>query len=124
LRIRALGGIGVIIALIGFISKSNTSDEVQWSLLGASFLVLAIAWFAIFILDYCYYNKLLLGAVSSTVKLEKNEDATPTITFSSDVKSFIEGEGHKFSNLWPIIAFYAIVFVLLIICCVYSFHRA
>ena len=124
LRMRALGGLGVIVALIGFVSRSSESDELQWGLLGASFLVLSIVWFAIFLLDYFYYNKLLLGAVSSTLDLEKDNTTSPEISFSTDVKTYMEGRGNSFSNLWPIFTFYMVVLGLLILCCVYSFCHA
>jgi len=124
LRIRALGGLGVIVALIGFASKSNESSQVQWPILGGSFLVLAIAWTAIYILDIHYYNKLLLGAISSTVKLESSKDENIGITFSTDVKNYIEDPQNKFLNLWPIKAFYIIVFILLLGSSLFAFWRS
>ena len=123
LRIRALGGIGVVAAVLGFVSKSDTSQGMQWTLIAYSMLALFFIWLAIFLIDVFYYNKLLLGAVSATIDLESNTDEKIDIKFSTSVKDYVEGKSQKFDNLWPIYWFYGIVGFLLISSSLYSFSK-
>jgi len=123
LRVRALGSIGLVAALLGYISKSGAGQPVQWALLAYAMLALFLIWFVIFLIDVFYYNKLLLGAVSATIELEKSKEETINIQFSSQVKNYIEGNGQKFTSLWPIHGFYIVVGFLLLSSCVYSFFR-
>jgi hypothetical protein len=123
-RLKALGGIGVIIALLGVMTKSSTSSvETQWLILAVSFAVLAFVWLAIYLLDFYYYNRLLLGAVTSTMELENMGDDKLDITFSSDVKKFIENNDQKFKNLWPIQIFYLFVLIILVALSAYFVNK-
>src|SRR2546425_6533724 len=72
LRMQALGGIAAISALVGFLSKGDTPEEFRWGILAGVFSILALFWIAIWVLDFRYYNCLLLGAVASILQLEKN----------------------------------------------------
>src|SRR5207237_3057019 len=91
-----------------------------WGTLAAVFMVLSALWIAIWILDFAYYNRLLLGAVQSLVELEKSSKLgtrTPSLSLSTDIEAAVaRGGGWSWASLkqakgrW---AFYMIVFFLL-----------
>jgi hypothetical protein len=107
LRSRALGGVAVITALVGFISKSDSSSDFKWELLSTAFIFLLMFWVAIFILDYFYYNKLLSGSVDAIVELEKS--TKHEVSLSSQVANKAK------SPKLPIFSFYGIVAFALIL---------
>jgi len=124
LRMKALGGIAIIIALITYAGKSDITLMQQLEIYGFSSAVLAIVWLAIFFIDYFYYNKLLLGAITSTVDLEATLEADINIKFSTEVKSYVENTKVSHKNLWPILFFYSSVFILLVLASVYCLAKA
>lgn len=71
LRIRALGGVAAISALVGFFSKGEKPEDFQWGILAAVLVILIFVWIAIWVLDIRYYNRLLLGAVRAILEVEK-----------------------------------------------------
>ncbi len=71
LRIQALGGVVAISTLAGFVAKYGSQSYFNWGLLTCIFVVLIFAWIAIWILDFWYYNRLLLGAVDEVMRLER-----------------------------------------------------
>jgi hypothetical protein len=71
LRVQALGGIAVISALVGFLSKGDTPEDFRWGALAGVFLVLILVWVAIWFLDFRYYNLLLSGAVTGILQIEQ-----------------------------------------------------
>ena len=94
--------------------------------MGFVFLGLLLIWFAIFCLDFCYYNKLLQGAVRAIIALEhKTEkskghtiDLSTTVenTFRCNKKFSTSGEESTASkdnkvtrSFGGVIAFYCIV---------------
>ena len=107
LRSRALGGIAVVTALVGFISKDDGSSNFKWELLSNSFILLLMFWMAIFILDYFYYNKLLSGSVDAIIELEKT--TSNKISLNNKVKEKAK------SPKYPIFFFYGIVASTLIL---------
>lgn len=124
LRMKALGGVAIIIALITYAGKSEIELLEQFKVYGLSFGVLAIVWLAIFFIDYFYYNKLLLGAINSTVHFEASSTSNTDIKFSSEVKEYVENNKVQFKNLWPILFFYISVFSLLVISSLYCLAKA
>lgn len=115
LRSRALGGIAVVSALVGFISKDNSSSNFKWELLSDSFIFLFMFWGAIFILDYFYYNRLLSGSVEAIVKLE--ETTNNKISFSSRVAAKVK------SPKYSIFLFYGIVAATLLVGAYVSYDK-
>jgi hypothetical protein len=77
-RTSALGGLTGVVALSGiainFTTKSESKGE--WEILFATICFLAVAWFALWVLDWFYYTKLLIGAVEAIVA---HEGRTPVI---------------------------------------------
>ena len=96
LRIQALGGVVAISTLAGFIAKYGNQASFNWGLLTCIFVVLIFAWTAIWILDFLYYNRLLLGAVDEIMRLEKvSEKSTELdkIALSTQIEK-VERTGH------------------------------
>ncbi len=124
LRMRALGGVAIIIALISFNARSNTSMIIQLKVYGFSFLILSVIWLAIFLLDFFYYNKLLLGAINSIVNLEGMKEPDIKIKFSTDVKDYDEYSDETYKTLWAIIFYYISVLISLVAIGFYCIYRA
>ncbi len=79
LRTQALGGVAVISALVGFLSKGDTLGSFRWGILAGVFFLLILFWIAIWFLDFRYYNRLLLGAVAGILELERSSKTTTHI---------------------------------------------
>lgn len=71
LRVRALGGVAAISALVGLFSKGDTPEDFRWGILVSAFFLLCFVWIAIWLLDLRYYNRLLIGAVRAILEVEK-----------------------------------------------------
>ena len=71
LRVRALGGVAAISAIVGLFSKGDTPENFRWGILASAFVLLCFVWIAIWLLDMRYYNRLLHGAVRAILEVEK-----------------------------------------------------
>lgn len=118
IRIQALGAVAAIVTIGGVLLKtiptSSTNAQTRWDLLAAVFAALLFFWIAICLLDFLYYNKLLMGAVDSLLGLEKDINSNKPIEFNMSHK--IENavlrkplEHRAKGTLWGPGLFYAIV---------------
>jgi hypothetical protein len=60
-------------SLAGVVAASTitaTFKNQSYKITAGNFALLIIFWFALWVLDSCYYNRLLFGAVSALIKLE------------------------------------------------------
>lgn len=72
IRIQALGAVAAISTLTGVLNKvGNESQSFNWVISSGVFFFLMIFWVAIWIIDFTYYNRLLVGAVIALTELEK-----------------------------------------------------
>ncbi|MFT7389326.1 MAG: hypothetical protein ACI8VC_002592 [Candidatus Endobugula sp.] len=111
LRIRALGGLGVVVAIVGVVAKFSSEGQNFWSILAVSLSVLFLVWLTIYFIDMHYYNKLLMGAVNATVELEINTDYK--LDLSTKIKTHVQNGVSE--GLWPISTFYFVTaFILLL----------
>lgn len=132
LRTQALAAVAAISAIAGIFSKNGSNDQVSWGLAAAVFFFLCFFWIAIWVIDFRYYNRLLLGAVNAILNLElESKDKTHIryINISTEIERAVAGEGpvltkemrkrrRKLScGRW---AFYIIVFVALLCGLVFS----
>jgi hypothetical protein len=110
IRVQALGGVAALAAIGGVLLKSAEQPHVPWGLIFVSFLVLLAFWIAIWVLDFCYYNRLLLGAVDSLLALEDaiNSGRRLELTMSHTIERAIHGELRTNAGAGPRI-FYSIV---------------
>ena len=120
LRLRALGGLGVVVAIVGVVAKFSSEGQNFWHILSVSSLVLSLVWLSIYFLDVHYYNKLLVGAVSATVKIEQQDSVK--LELSTKIKSHVE-TGNSNSS-WPISMFYFIVLFILLVSFAVSLCKA
>lgn len=121
LRSQSLAAVAGLSAVAGVVVKAGVQPDLQWFALSISFLVLSLFWVAIWILDFRYYNRLLVGAVDSLIALEaqtKNSTQVDTIDLSTRIEQVVaEGRqpalaklGRENARWW----FYGIVFVTLV----------
>lgn len=86
LRIQAIGGLTIIgtIATAAFRVNNNLDAHI----LKYMFLVFCLVWFAIFLLDIFYYDRLLLAAVDQLVILEERfKDIKLSTRIQEEVKN-------------------------------------
>jgi hypothetical protein len=60
--------------------------------MAASFLLLCLIWVAIWVLDFSYYNRLLIGAVNALVDLEaQSKDSAQVVglTLSTEIEKAV-----------------------------------
>jgi hypothetical protein len=116
LRIQALAGVTALFA------KSDAASNGVWGIAALLFGGLCLAWIAIWIIDFSYYNRLLTGAVISILKLEEQSKTSTRvrhIDISSSIEAAVANE-HTRPKPWRYVklsfgrwAFYVIVFFAL-----------
>lgn len=73
LRFQALAGVAGISALVGVLGR-DMAPALRSKAVGGIFLLLLFFWIAIWLLDRLYYDKLLTGAVSALLKIERESE--------------------------------------------------
>ena len=71
LRTQALGAVAAIVTIVGILSKTTGNPQVSWEMISIAFIFLLVFWIAIWVIDFCYYNRLLTGAVAALLALEE-----------------------------------------------------
>lgn len=125
-RIQALGAIAALITIGGVLLKTLPAEPHQpWGLIATVLTILLVFWIAIWLLDFCYYNRLLAGAVASIVALEEaiNKDEKITFNMSHMIESAVVGNNSNKGPLVGPLLFYSIVSAVLFIGLVYSWLR-
>lgn len=125
LRVQALAGVAALSTAVGLFAKFESTAQARGAWLLAALILLGISavWVAIWLMDFCYYNRLLSGAVSALEKIEKHS-ATSTrikhIDLSTLIEECVKGDlPNKVSRgVW---SFYIIVLLTLLAGAVYSF---
>ena len=76
IRTQSLAAVAAFATIAGVLLKGESvSSGIRWGTLTAVFAALCVFWLAIWILDFAYYNRLLLGAVKALVWIEKESKA-------------------------------------------------
>jgi hypothetical protein len=94
LRIQALAGVAAISTFAGILGKSGEGQRANWGLLTGVFFFLCIFWVAIWVLDFRYYTRLLLGAVDALLQLEKlslSQVSVTEINMSTLIEAAVDG---------------------------------
>lgn len=122
LRMRALGGIAVVSALVGLLSKTDTAADFRWGLVASVLSILSFVWAAIWVIDMMYYRRLLLGSVRAVLEIEATSAGSAMIDslqMSHRIKETVEG---NFNNLnknpfWKdaVFLFYFLVVIALLL---------
>ena len=132
IRVQALAVVAAISAIVGLLSKTVSDNSFSWKIMIIVFFFLMFFWLAIWILDFMYYNRLLLGAVRALLKIEhlsKKQSYLSDIDLSSMIEDAVAGEEYvtvgkkrKESNgrWW----FYWLVFIALIFGFLFSIYKA
>jgi len=92
LRTQSIGGVAALAALATIISRGDITPGMRWGILVSAFFFLTLFWVAIWILDFKYYNRLLLGAVSAIIEVEaisKNGAPCDGLTLSTRIEAVV-----------------------------------
>ena len=122
LRSQSLAAVAAFAAIASAILRSWNDSGPLWGAMMGVFGLLILFWIAIWVLDLCYYNRLLMGAVQALISIEKDSAGSGTvdrITLSTEIDKMVMNKAifqseQKGSTL-GILAFYAIVAVALIL---------
>jgi len=94
LRFQALAGVaGLSASIVLLADRLSGPGRSPATLAAVAFLALAVLWIALWVLDFLYYNRLLLGAVDEIVRVEKETQFSNKIgrlAFSETVKNAVE----------------------------------
>ena len=114
------------------ISKDSTGSTFNWAMMAGVFFFLIIFWVAVWILDFKYYNRLLLGTVDAlleTEELSKTSIHVKELSLSHKIEGAVAGVGSKkdnelhkqlsFGRKW----FYGIVFFGLLVGLIFSTYK-
>jgi hypothetical protein len=111
LRVQVLGGVTLSGTLAATLLKEQNSDSLRYV-----FLSFLISWIAVWILDMCYYNRLLSGAVDGIIELE---DKFPEFQLSTKIKKSVNESWSKANG---VMYFYLTIFIGLIIISTFLFY--
>jgi hypothetical protein len=127
IRIQALGALTAVVTVGGVFLKPTTPEQhLPWGLLTCVLGVLLLFWIAIWLLDFRYYNRLLLGSIDSLLALESainNEGKNIEFNMSHKIEDAVLGRAptHRQPNtLWGPVLFYSIVTIVLGAGAIYS----
>ena len=93
-RIQALGALAAIITIGGVALKAfPTGSGMPWGIVMSVFIALLALWVAIWVLDFLYCNRLLMGAVDAILKLEDeiNSENKIEIVMSHKIEDAVRG---------------------------------
>src|ERR1700737_1325484 len=135
IRTQSLAAVAAFATVAGLLLKEGSiSHELRWGTLIVVFAALSIFWLAIWILDFTYYNRLLLGAVNSLMEIEKQStqgNSVSAINLSTQIENAVALEGgaeperrNLSQGRWW---FYSLVFALLLglmLICIWQFFAA
>jgi hypothetical protein len=129
LRTQSLGGVAAITSIVAIISKD--SSGFNWAIMSGVFFFLITFWVAIWILDFKYYNRLLVGAVEALLEIEKltkDNSSVSELNLSHKIEDAVAGKLIKSSELQKNLSFgrkwyYGIVFSSLMIGLILSLYK-
>lgn len=121
LRTQALAGVAALSTLVGLFAKTSASVGTSWEIAALFFAFVSCLWLAVWVIDFCYYNRLLLGAVAALEALEersKTEMRVRHIDLSTMIEMAVArqltGEPRSKWVMFGRWAFYVIVFLVLL----------
>ena len=86
-RIQALGALAAVVTVGGvFLKTGQPEQHLPWGVVTSVFVILLAFWIAIWLLDFLYYNRLLMGAVDSLLALEDVINSGAKIEFNMSHK--------------------------------------
>ena len=108
LRLRALAGVGAVVTLSGVFATE--SDGFNWTLIAFVSFFLLFIWMGIFVIDKCYYDRLLSGAIAPILELEKTAEVdNHRILMSTKIREKVRNGSENAGATKAVTAFYIIV---------------
>lgn len=101
LRTQAIGGVTAIATIAAVISRGTTGSSFNWAIMAGVFFFLIVFWVAVWVLDFKYYNRLLLGAVDALLEIEdlsKTSTHVKELSLSHKIEDAVAGVGNKIDN--------------------------
>jgi hypothetical protein len=123
LRSQSLGAVAAFATLVAVITKNETAPELRWGFLTGTFALLSVFWIAVWMLDMCYYNRLLAGAVDAILKIESESKLSSTVSeidLSTRIEARVKSGSVGNNNFRQ--AFYALVLAALLVSLGISVH--
>jgi hypothetical protein len=113
LRTQALGAVATIVTAAGLvIHQSGPATGEPWLAIGTISLLLLFAWASLWMIDVCYYSKLLRGAVNALIKIEKGSE--DNIYLSLNIEELVTGNAVVSDRInWQVRFFYVPVALFL-----------
>lgn len=121
LRSASLAAVGAFAAIAGVVVKTDVAPDLRWGTLAGVFLLLACFWVAMWVLDFQYYNRLLIGAVDALIEIEeqsKTSEGVDALVLSTRIEAVVaegkrpgKGKLGREGARWY---FYSIVFAALL----------
>ena len=118
IRSQSLAAVAAFATVAGVLLQSEAIDQrFRWGALTAVFVALGVFWIAIWVLDFTYYNLLLIGAVralTSVEALSSKGEALTEITLSTEIeRAVVQGSKERVSVAIGRWSFYVLVFMVL-----------
>jgi hypothetical protein len=135
LRMQALAGVAALATVVSIFTKIDTQHiQGSWEIAAGVLGALCMFWIAIWVLDLCYYNRLLIGSVVALMELEEASKSRSTISEIEMSTRIEEAVWNKLPRRLPahqrlyllrgVWAFYSIVFCALMLGFAYSICKA
>jgi hypothetical protein len=91
LRSQSLAAVATFATAASVLLKADAiGTDVRWDTLAVVFGSLAVFWLAIWLLDFFYYNRLLLGAVDALEEIERESEKGENRVFKINLSTLIE----------------------------------
>lgn len=121
LRTQALAAVAALTTVIGVFAKSGADPTTSWQIVAFAFAILLLFGLAVWVLDFWYYNPLLIGAVVALYEIEtasKTKLRIREINMSTYIEASVGGKLGKATKNWPLIRgrwiFYSLVLLALV----------
>jgi hypothetical protein len=128
LRVQALGGLAAVGAIVVVLIKELPTQHERWLALALLFVVLSVLWLAIGIIDFFYYNRLLIGAVQALLAIEESTRAGQVpvgLSLSTTIRRAVEEPDKRWrKSIRAPLAFYVAVLAVLVFMLALSTYNA
>jgi hypothetical protein len=119
LRTQALAAVSVIITGAGLFvghaqaeaQVSGSGSLVSWPIAAAVSVLLLTAWVTLWVIDVCYYSRLLRGAVNALLKIE--EESNGQLRLSTEIESMFGTSRANQTLNWQVKFFYIPISIVL-----------
>ena len=130
LRTQAIAGVATIVTAAGFLTSRQSASLASepWEAVAGVSILLLFAWGTIWMIDVCYYSRLLRGAVVALLEIEKL--TKDRITFSHRVEQVVRRKAEvsvtqlEKRSGWQVKLFYFPIAVFLVIAVGVSVYEA